>query len=182
MRAAKTVACCLGISSALLFAACSSPTSSSTTSTTSSPSPPSTTTTASTSTTQGSSASAVNLPVTDAVRQELINAGAAVNNIPPSQYTGLAPGLTYYAVDKSTNTYWAAARLVPGMTAADTQAQIASQDQGSYYLFKMPSGGTWTAYADGQVGPSSTCPKTVPPANVVSAWGWAAGSCWPPSF
>ena len=106
----------------------------------------------------------------------------SIIRIPPSQYTGLAPGLTYYAIDKSTNTYWAAARLVPGMTAADTQAQIASQDQGSYYLFKMPPGGTWTAYADGQVGPSSTCPKTVPPANIVSAWGWAAGSCWPPSF
>ncbi len=92
-------------------------------------------------------------------------AGAALNNIPVSEYSGLAPGLTYYAFDMGSDTYWAAARLVPAPSAepsAPTRAQVASQDAGSYYVFSRPKGGSWTADAAGNTGPGTPCPVTVP--------------------
>jgi len=127
------------------------------------------------------SATAANLPVTDALRTQLVAAGAALNNIAASEYTGLAPGLTYYALDTTTGTYWAAARLVPAPSANPsdpTRAQVASQDAGSYYLFEQPRGGGWTAYPDGNSGPATPCPMPVPP-GVLQVWGWAAGNCRP---
>jgi hypothetical protein len=128
-----------------------------------------------------SSSAAVNQPVTDQLRTQLVAAGAALNNIPVAQYTGLAPGLTYYAYDGATQTYWAAARLVPAPTSDPSnpsRAQVASQDDGSYYLFRQPRGGNWTAYAVGASGPGTSCPTT-PPAGVARVWGWPAGSCRP---
>jgi hypothetical protein len=110
-----------------------------------------------------------------------VAAGAALNNIPVAEYTGLAPGLTYYAYDGATQTYWAAARLVPAPTSDPSnpsQAQVASQDEGSYYLFRQPRGGSWTAYAVGASGPGTSCPTT-PPAGVAQVWGWPAGRCRP---
>jgi hypothetical protein len=110
-------------------------------------------------------------------------AGAAVNNIPVSEYTGLAPGLTYYALDRATETYWAGARLVPAPSSdpsSATRAQVASQDDGSYYIFRQPLGGNWTAYATGASGPDTPCSITVP-AAVVQVWGWPAGSCRAPN-
>ncbi len=129
----------------------------------------------------GTSATAANVPVTDQVRSELVAAAAGLQQIPVGQFTGLAPGLTYYGLDKSTATYWAGARLVPAPTAdgaAPSQAQVSSQDAGSYYVFQKPSGGTWTAYPAGNTGPGTVCPVTVPPA-VLQVWGWPAGSCRP---
>ena len=127
------------------------------------------------------SSQAVNLPVTNQIRSQLVTAGAALNNIPVSEYSGLAPGLTYYALDKASNTYWAAARLVPAPSpdpSNPTQAQVASQDAGSYYVFSQPKGGGWTAVAAGNTGPATPCPVTVP-APVVAVWGWPAGRCRP---
>jgi len=129
------------------------------------------------------SATSVNVAVSDQIRTQLVAAGAALNGIPASQYTGLAPGLTYYALDKTTGTSWAGARLVPAPSSnpsAPTQAQISSQDAGSYYVFQRPQGGSWTAYAAGNTGQGSPCPISVP-AGVVGVWGWRAGSCRPPS-
>jgi hypothetical protein len=140
-------------------------------------------TTSSTTSTTGTSSQAANQTVTADVRSQLVAAGAAVNNIPVTQYSGLTAGLTYYAVDRATGTYWAAAQLVPASTNPNTpptQAQIASQDDGSYYLFTRPAGKGWTAHADGQTGPDTPCPITVP-ADVVQLWGWPAGSCRPAS-
>lgn len=127
------------------------------------------------------SSRASNAPISDAIRSQLVAAGAVLNSIPVSEYSGLAAGLTYYAIDRTTNTYWAAARLVPVPSpdpAAPTQAQVASQDDGSYYVFSEPRGGSWTAYAVGASGPDSPCPVTPPP-QVLEAWGWAMGSCRP---
>jgi hypothetical protein len=124
----------------------------------------------------------VNVAVTDQIRAELVAAGAAVNNIPVAQYTGLAPGLTFLALDHATNTYWAGARLVPAAStnpSAPTQAQVASQDDGSYYVFTQPAGGTWTAHASGASGPDTPCPVSVP-AAVTQVWGWPSGACRPP--
>ena len=124
---------------------------------------------------------ASNVPISHEIRSQLVAAAAALNKIPVSEYSGLASGLTYYAIDRTTTTYWAGARLVPVPSpepAAPTQAQVASQDDGSYYLFSHPEGGSWTAYAVGASGPDSPCQVTPPP-QVLEAWGWATGSCRP---
>jgi hypothetical protein len=110
-----------------------------------------------------------------------VAAAASLQNIPVAQFTGLAPGLTYYAVDKTTGVRWAGARLVPAPVAEGaqpSQAQISSQDEGSYYVFEQAPGGSWRAYAAGNTGPGTTCPVTVPPA-VLAVWGWPAGGCRP---
>jgi hypothetical protein len=123
----------------------------------------------------------VNVPVTKAVRAQLVAAAAGLNSIPVAEFSGLAPGLTYYALDKETNIYWAGARLVPApapVPSSPTQAQISSQDAGAYYLFQQPSGGPWTAYPAGNTGPGTTCPVAVPPA-VLKVWEWPTGSCRP---
>ena len=54
-----------------------------------------------------------NLVVDDTLRAQLLQAGAAMNSLPASAYTGLVPGTTYYAYDSLTGTYWAGAGLVP---------------------------------------------------------------------
>lgn len=119
-----------------------------------------------------------NLPVTDELRTQLVAAGAALHHTKPSDYTGLAAGLTYYAYDPSTKTYWAGARLEPKQNAE--QAQVASQDEGSYLLFTRTATGSWSATDVGQTGPDSTCAKT-PPAAVALAWQWKPGTCVPPN-
>jgi len=126
-------------------------------------------------------ATAVNAPVTDEVRSELVSAGSALNNIPTSEFSGLAPGLTYYALDRSTGVYWAGARLVAAPSSDPsnpTQAQVSTQDEGSYYVFRQSHGGAWTAYAAGNTGPGTACPVAVP-AAVLQVWGWPSGSCRP---
>ena len=110
---------------------------------------PTTTSSGPTATTSGSSAPATDLPVTDAIRAQLVASAAGLNNIPVAEFTGLAPGLTYYALDRETNIYWAAARLVAAPTSdpsSPSRAQVSTQDDGSYYLFQQPQGGPWTAY------------------------------------
>jgi len=186
MTARRWTAGTLVVAAALALTACSSSSSSSTTttaatSTTSSSSGSSTTAAGSSSTTSAASATAANVPVTDQVRSELVAAAASLQSIPVAQFSGLAPGLTYYGQDKTTGTYWAGARLVAAPSSDPsnpTRAQVSTQDEGSYYVFSKPSGGSWTAYAAGNVGPGTACPVTIPPA-VLQVWGWPAGSCRP---
>ena len=121
---------------------------------------------------------AVNLPVTDEVRAELVQAGAVLTGRPASEFTGLRPGKTYYAYDPDTQTYWAAAALVASPTAF--QAGVNLQDQNSYLLFRKSAGGTWIPYADGYVGmQGQSCPVSIPP-GVLSVWQWP-GRCYPPA-
>jgi hypothetical protein len=120
---------------------------------------------------------AENLQVTDALRAQLLRAGAASNGIPASDYTGLVHGQTYYAYDPTTGTYWAGAHLVP--SASSTRAQVSVQDDGAYLLFTKPAGGTWHAYSVGMTGiAGATCPVAVP-SGVLTVWGWAPGTCRP---
>ncbi len=93
----------------LALAACS--TSSTTTSTTAAGGTTSTTG-GSSSTTAAASATATNLLVTDQTRTQLVAAASALQGIPVAQFSGLAPGLTFYALDKTTGIRWAGARLV----------------------------------------------------------------------
>jgi hypothetical protein len=178
---ARRWAALMVVAGSLALAACSSSSSTSTTTTGAGGSGSSATSASTTPTTSAISAKAANVPVTDQVRSELVAAAAALQHIPVVQFSGLAPGLTYYGLDKTTATYWAGARLVAAPTADasnPTQAQISTQDEGSYYVFQKPSGGTWTAYPAGNAGPGTVCPVTVPPA-IVQVWGWPAGGCRP---
>ncbi len=137
---------------------------------------PSTSTTVPTSTT--TSLATENLVVTDAVRAALLQAGAALKGLPVSDFTGLVPGLTYYAYDATTATYWAGASLLP--SSSSLQAQVSSQDDGAYLLFSMPAGGVWTAVNDGLGGrPGSPCPAPIP-AAILALWHWPTGTCNPP--
>ena len=163
---------------AIGLAGCSSTTSSSTSTTTAS-----STTAPATTTTSIPKNGAVNLDINPAVSSQLLATGAALLGAPVSQYSGLATGLTYYAYDNGTKTYYASARLVPSPVptgAQPSEAQISSQDDGSYLLYQMPLGGAWTAYRDGSSGPNTPCPTGITlPSDVVTLWGWPAGSCRP---
>lgn len=126
-------------------------------------------------TTTGSAAQ--NLVVASDVRSQLLQAGAALNGLPASAYTGLVSGETYYAYDPATATYWAGAGLSP--SPSSLRAQVSAQDDGSYLLFRRPAGTAWTAQDVGLAGIGGTkCPTAVP-ASVLAVWNWAAGSCRP---
>ena len=83
----------------------------------------------------------VNLPVTDDVRAQLLQAGATLTGHPASEYTGLEPGTTYYAYDPNSGAYWAA----PALSGPKTfDAGVMLQDANSYMMFrKSGQGGTW---------------------------------------
>lgn len=163
----------------LSLAACSS--SSTPAPTTSTAATGSTGTTTASSTTTTAAATAANLPVTNQIRSQLVAAASALQNIPVAQFSGLAPGLTYYGLDRTTGIKWAGARLVAAPVpegANPSQAQVSTQDEGSYYVFRQPPGGAWTAYAAGNTGPGTACPVTLPPA-LLAVWNWPAGGCRP---
>ena len=148
------------------------------TATTATTSAPVATTTTAGSTTTEAAAAASNLVVSSAIRSQLVAAGAALDSLPASAFTGLRPGETYYAYDALTQTYWAGAGLLP--SSSSTRAQVATQDDGAYLLFTRPRGGAWKGYAVGVAGPpeGSACPVAVPSA-ILSLWNWAPGSCRP---
>jgi hypothetical protein len=169
-----------------LLAACSGSGGTGTTTTT----PVASTSTASTATTAAGSSSTSattttaqttgtqNLVVTASLRTQLVAAGASLNSLAPSDYTGLVAGTTYYAYDAASATYWAAGGLVP--SESSQQAQVSVQDDGSYLLFQRTASGSWKAQSDGLGGVGGTpCPSDLP-AAVVSVWGWAPGTCRPP--
>src|SRR5215470_13436622 len=86
---------------------------------------------------------AVNLPVTDAVRDQLFQAAATLTKHPASDYTGLAPETTHYAYDPILDTYWAGASLAGPKT---DEAAIMLQDANSYMVFrKSGQDGAWLA-------------------------------------
>jgi hypothetical protein len=133
---------------------------------------------AATTTTTTKAPAVQNLAVTDAVRESLLEAGAASHDLSVSDYIGLDPGTTYYAYDSATHTYWAAAGLDP--SPSSIQGQVSTQDDGSYLFLTRRANGTWTAQDDGLGGIGGTgCPAI--PAAVVAAWNWAPGTCRPPA-
>jgi hypothetical protein len=121
---------------------------------------------------------AKNLIVTPAVRASLLDAGAAYHRLPAKDYVGLAKGTTYYALDVTTKTYYAAAGLDP--SPKSLQAQVGAQDDGGYNLFvRAQSAKTWKIYNDGLGGSeAATCPLTIPSA-VRKVWDWSL-RCFPP--
>ena len=117
-----------------------------------------------------------NLTVTDSVRAQLLQAGAAMKGFPVSDFTGLEAGQTYYAYDPDTATYWAGARLAPSPNSWD--ANIANQDAGTYTLFEQHQGGPWMAFNDGGSHDPDGCPAPLP-ASIMTLWDWDAEWCHP---
>jgi hypothetical protein len=118
----------------------------------------------------------VNPRVNDAIRAELLQVGAELHGVPASEYVGLIPGLTYYAYDPDTMTYWAGAHLKPSPNSE--RAQVSLQDAGAYTLFKKIKGGLWTAFNDGAAGEGHGCPQNLP-ASIIAMWGWDPQYCVP---
>jgi hypothetical protein len=118
-----------------------------------------------------------NLLVTARVRAQLIAAGAAAHHLTPADYVDLAPGLTYYAYDKATATYWAGARMYP--SDKSLAAQVATQDDGAYLLFRRQASGPWQEWDVGLAGIGGTTCAVEVPAGVLAVWGWPAHSCRP---
>ena len=124
-----------------------------------------------------SPAGAENLALTDPVRAQLVAAAARLNGLPASAYLGLVKGESYYGFDPATNTYWAGGALDP--SPSSQQAQVSVQDDGGYYIFEEPAGGSWTASAEGLAGiGGTTCSVHIPPA-LVALWHWSPGACHP---
>lgn len=96
-----------------------------------------------------------------------------------SDYDGLVRGRTYYAIDHTTGDYWAGADPIP--SPSSYQAQVSSQDDGSYVVLTRTASGSWHGYETGMTDaePARDCPVTVP-GDVLAVWGWATGSCEPP--
>jgi hypothetical protein len=128
--------------------------------------------------TPSTDSSAKNLIVTSAIRKSLLDADAVYHSLPPSDYVGLAPGVTYYAFDAQNSRFYAAAGLVPN--SKSLQAQIGTQDDGAYNLFvRKSSSSKWTVYNDGLGGvEDSICPIVIP-APVRKVWDWTMHSCYP---
>lgn len=124
-----------------------------------------------------SATGAQNLVLTDSIRAQLVAAAAKLNGLPASAYLGLVRGESYYGFDPATNTYWAGGALDPSRSSQ--QAQVSVQDDGGYYIFEEPAGGSWTASAEGLGGiDGGTCSVHVPPA-LVALWHWSPGACHP---
>jgi hypothetical protein len=118
-----------------------------------------------------------NLLLTDTIRAQLVAAAAKLNGLPASAYTGLVQGESYYGFDPATNTYWAGGALSP--SPSSQRAQVSVQDDGGYYIFQEPAGGSWGASAEGMAGVAGgVCSVHIPPA-LVALWRWPAGACHP---
>ena len=121
----------------------------------------------------------VNLPLTDDVRAELVQAGAVLTGHPASEFTGLRPGKSYYAYVPDGDMYYAAAKLDGAKTE---EAAINLQDQNSYMMFSKSGtpGAAWipTAAGFGPI-PAGQAPCPIPQ-SVRDVWQWPAGECYPP--
>jgi hypothetical protein len=122
----------------------------------------------------------VNLPLTDDVRAELVQAGAVLTGFPASEFTGLRPGKSFYAYLPEGDMYYAAAKLDGAKTE---EAAINLQDQNSYMMFRKAGdpGATWvpTAAGFGPI-PAGQAPCPIPQ-SVRDVWQWPAGKCYPPA-
>jgi hypothetical protein len=124
-----------------------------------------------------SAGGAKNLALTDSVRAQLVAAAAKLNGLPSSAYLGLVKGESYYGFDPATSTYWAGGALDP--SPSSERAQVSVQDDGGYYVFAEPAGGSWTASSEGLAGiEGAKCSVHIPPA-LVALWRWPAGACHP---
>jgi hypothetical protein len=157
------------LAGAVCLTACSSPASQ----------PPAASTAPATATPPATAASAAppESAAANPVRAQLVAAAARLNGLPASAYLGLVKGESYYGFDPATSTYWAGGALDP--SPSSQRAQVSVQDDGGYYIFEEPAGGSWTASAEGMAGiEGAACSVHVPPA-LVTLWHWPTGACHP---
>jgi hypothetical protein len=110
----------------------------------------------------------VNLPLTDDVRTDLVQAGAVLTGRPASEFSLLRDGESYYAEDPANGVLWAAAALQanPGQEWALTKEGL--------------PGAIWVPAAIG-FGPIPAGEELCPvPESVRALWGWPSGKCYPP--
>ena len=121
----------------------------------------------------------VNLPLTDAVRTDLVQAGAVLTGRPASGFIGLREGESYFAEDPANGVQWAAAALQanPGQE----WRHHASRPEQLHVLHEGgPPGRDWVPTAIG-FGPIPAGEERCPvPENVRALWGWPSGKCYPP--
>jgi hypothetical protein len=124
---------------------------------------------------------ATNLFLTPAIRRQLLNARARATHLPPRAFVRLWRGSAYYAIDNETGIYWAAGSTVPNHHFI--RAEVYTQDEGAYTIFKLEPGGEWQTFDAGRDGPEARsgaqCPVQIP-ADVLEAWHWAPNTCDPP--
>ena len=128
---------------------------------------------------QTTAAGVQHLVVTNAIRSQLLAAGAALHQLPVSDYTGLVKGQTFYALDPATGDHWAGAALIPSKSSQ--KAQIGNQDDGADLVFRRTGSGPWKAWDAGIPGNGNFTCAVTPPAGVLSVWNWAPGTCHPRS-
>lgn len=125
--------------------------------------------------------SASNLTLTQEIRHELLLARAKATHLPDDAFVRLYKGSAYYTIDNDTRTYWAAGSTVPNHHYI--RAEVYSQDEGAYTIFRLQPGGEWKVYDAGRDGPEARsgtlCPIKIP-ADVLKVWHWAPNTCDPP--
>jgi hypothetical protein len=122
----------------------------------------------------------VNLPLTDDVRAQLVEAGAVLTGRPVSEFIGLRPTNAFLAEYPTSHSQYAAASLAAAPGAFEAGVNL--QDQNSYMMFVKDGrpGARWIPKAIG-FGPipagEAPCPL---PQAVRDLWNWPAGECYPP--
>jgi hypothetical protein len=119
-----------------------------------------------------------NVLLSDYVRAQLLVAEVKASGLPRTAFQGFTREQEHFSYDTATKTFWGGAQVVPNVNSA--AAKRALSGAGSYLIFKQTNAQVvakdWTVYKAG----SGACPVAIP-ANVLTAWGWAAGTCRPPS-
>jgi hypothetical protein len=168
VRVAPWMAVAAGLLVVLGVAACNSSSSASSAGTASQPAGHASSAAAAPASTAADSSAAVrNLPVSAAVRAQLLAAFAAYKSIPQSDVAGSRPGSTYYAYDPATATYWAMAAYDPA-SSVPLQVNVSFQDGGAQGLFKKTGSAPWRVSNGGLPAVCAEL-KFFPPA-VLTAW------------
>ena len=122
----------------------------------------------------------VNVPLTDDVRAQLVQAGATLTGRPASEFGGLREGETYLALLPENGVEWASAKLHPN--PGQYEAGVVLQDQNSLMFFHKSGtpGSTWIPMGVG-FGPITSGDAPCPiPESVRDLWQWPQGKCYPP--
>jgi hypothetical protein len=114
----------------------------------------------------GNGRSALDLPLTRAVRKDLVAAFAAAQHIHVSDVARIKPGSAHYGFMIRAKTYWAVADFRASATAS-SQAKVQFQD-GPFVFTELPAGG-WSAWGLLTDSGGGLCPNEVP-AGLATAW------------